>query len=99
MDVIPIPKPRKPIRDRKYLEWVASHPCLVCGGPAGQAHHVRFGHAAGMGTKPDDLRVIPVCAKCHDKIHNAKIPPHIGREEIYEGMIELLIEWIAKERK
>ena len=100
MNVEPIPKPRKSIKDRKYLEWVASHPCLVCGGPAGQAHHVRFGQAAGMGTKPDDYRSIPVCAKCHDKIHNWKLDANdIGREEILECMLYLLIEWHVRSRQ
>ena len=97
MDVTPLPKPRKPIQDQEYLDYVKMQPCLFCGQqPAGQAHHVRFGHKAGMGIKPDDYRSIPLCQKHHDDAHNAKIPPWIGREEIFECMVDLLINELAR---
>lgn len=91
MDVTTFPKPRKPIQDKDWLNHVRMQPCLFCGQrPAGQAHHVRWGHKAGMGTKPDDLRCIPLCPKCHGDVHNAKIPAHIGREEILECVLDLV---------
>lgn len=100
MDVTPRPKPSKSIQDKAWKNHVQSQPCLFCGRtPAGEAHHVRFGHKAGMGTKPDDYRTIPLCHKCHDDVHNYRIPSHIGREEILECMLDLLTKEVIRYRK
>ena len=91
------PKPRKPIKDPEYLKWVRSERCLFCGEyVAGNAHHVRFGHSAGIGTKPDDYRTIPLCSSCHDDAHNARVPAHVGREEILEWMLKSVIEYFVE---
>ena len=41
----------------------------MCNGISTDVHHIRH-HAfgAGMGIKPDDLFIIPVCRTCHQTI-------------------------------
>lgn len=57
-------------RSRKYLDWVKTLDCSICGAPADDAHHIiGRGHMGGMGTKAPDLMVIPVCRGCHGEIH------------------------------
>ena len=41
----------------------------------------------------------PMCPLCHTQAHNAKIPAHIGREEILEGMLDLLTEEVSRCRE
>ena len=54
-----------------YLARVRLLPCLACGvEPAGVAAHVRrqsgtFGKHGGMGIKPQDKWVVPLCHGCH----------------------------------
>lgn len=49
-----------------------------------------------MGMRPSDYRTIPLCPKCHADAHNARIPRHIGREEILECMLDLLTAEVTK---
>ena len=64
-----IPKPKR-IKDPKYLEWIKKRVCLCaytwCGGDI-VPHHIEAG---GMGTKCDDTKTIPLCAKHHRELHD-----------------------------
>ncbi len=51
---------RNPI-DPKYLAWVRTLPCVVCGKRA-EAHHAGD---HGMGQKPPDRTAIPLCRFHH----------------------------------
>ncbi len=72
-------------KDAAYLDLVRALPCLRCGRSPVQAAHVRMSAngepPVGMGTKPSDSRVLPVCQGCHldvnDSIHRA------GEEAFY----------------
>ena len=60
----------KPIRNKPYLNYVASLPCVVCGQePAGDAHHAIGVGFGGMGDKASDLFTMPLCRVCHDILH------------------------------
>lgn len=60
----------KPTRLRHYLSWVKEQPCVVCGNPASDAHHL-IGHGRGsMGSKGSDLTAIPLCRTCHTDLHD-----------------------------
>lgn len=60
----PCPKVKK-IRDRAYLEFVRSLPCIICGKVGVEAHHqAEKGHGT-TGGKPGDERVLPVCVYHH----------------------------------
>ncbi|EGM8589384.1 TPA: DUF968 domain-containing protein [Escherichia albertii] len=52
-----------------YTRWVKTQKCVTCGNQADDPHHI-IGHGlGGMGTKADDLFVIPLCRKCHNELH------------------------------
>ncbi|UAN61561.1 DUF968 domain-containing protein [Serratia sp. JSRIV006] len=55
--------------DSKYIKWVKTRPCSGCGGSSDDPHHV-IGHGqGGTGTKAHDLFAIPMCRRCHTKLH------------------------------
>ena len=58
-----------PWRSEKYLAWVRTQPCLMCGGPA-EAHHIKgVGNFSGAGVKASDILTMPLCHKHHDAMH------------------------------
>jgi hypothetical protein len=79
----------KPYRSKKYLAFVRSHGCIVCGKPA-EAHHVRRSYwGAGTAIKPHDYVTIPLCRDCH----KPKTEKELDVERI---IISLLMEYIEK---
>jgi|SRR6056300_273591 len=67
---------RKIIKDKKYLMWVCSLPCISCQVRDGtykisetiQAHHVQLRRYGAMIR--DDSRVVPLCFyPCHHLLH------------------------------
>jgi len=64
--------------DKNYLKHQSKQTCLYCGGwntdNEGNRevipHHVRKYGKGGTGTKPPDWYTIPLCHKCHTKLHN-----------------------------
>jgi len=62
-------KPR-PFRSRRYLDWVKQQPCVMCGAPADDPHHlIGVGHMSGMGRTAPDTMAMPACRQHHDEIH------------------------------
>ena len=60
----------KRYRNAKYLAWVRSLPCFLCGGLSGEAHHIKgIGHLSGAGLKASDVYVMPLCNTCHGDMH------------------------------
>lgn len=64
----------KRFRSAKYLKFVRSLPCVLCGGQANAAHHITgMWSLSGMGLKAPDSFSMPVCDgpgdTCHRKIH------------------------------
>jgi hypothetical protein len=53
----------------KYLQWVKSQPCCVCGATADDAHHIIGYGQGGIGTKAHDLFTIPLCPVHHSELH------------------------------
>ena len=57
-------------RSRKYLDWVKTLPCVMCGAPADDPHHIKgVGGMSGAGLTAPDWAVMPVCRQHHDEIH------------------------------
>lgn len=67
-------------RSPAHCAWVRSHRCVVCDSPTNiEAAHVRLGSNTGMGQKPNDWRVVSLCAGpnanndgqlgCHNRQH------------------------------
>lgn len=59
----------KPVRSKRYLSFIRSKPCIVCGSLLhAQAMHHSFGQGT-MGGKPSDLWCLPGCHSCHHLEH------------------------------
>ncbi|MGQ7286033.1 DUF968 domain-containing protein [Vreelandella venusta] len=68
-------------RSPKYLAWVRTQPCVVCGATTGIAAHHMIGmyNLGGMGLKAPDSYAMPACDPaagsfndCHQQIHRIK---------------------------
>lgn len=55
--------------NEKYTRWAKAQPCLCCGNPADDPHHLVGYGQGGTGTKAHDLFVIPLCRAHHDELH------------------------------
>ena len=73
-------KKRPTVEERKYMSKVASFGCIACEKdglddiPA-EIHHVR--KHTGMGLRPSNFDVLPLCASHH---RTGKISVHLGKE-------------------
>lgn len=57
-------------KSKKYLAWIKTQPCAVCGDPS-EPHHIKgVGHMSGTGLKCSDLLVIPLCHFHHSEMHS-----------------------------
>ena len=82
----------KPARNARYLAWIRTQPCVVCGERRG----VEASHTGphGLGQKSPDTSAIPLCAKHHRtgndsyhrlgprrfaQVHNIDIPALVRR--------------------
>ena len=64
----PIPK-IKPVRSKRYLDFIRSKPCVVCGKPGpSEAAHQSVGYRA-MGSKNSDFYTVGLCHHCHSEQH------------------------------
>lgn len=77
--------PKEPKRENRWrspahCKWVRGFACASCGSITNiEAAHVRLGSHTALGRKPDDWRVVPLCAGpyasadgtvgCHDLQH------------------------------
>lgn len=63
-------KPDPRWRSRKYLDWVKTLPCVMCGAPADDPHHIKgIGNLSGAGLTAPDGYALPVCRSHHEEIH------------------------------
>ena len=83
-------KKRKPRAgdDCAYLDWVKTQPCVLCGGPADDAHHITGRGFGGMGLTAPDLLTMPVCRADHNLIHES--PAH------WDWQYEWVVKTIAR---
>ncbi len=58
------------IKDKKYLKWVASNPCIICQQNGCNAHHITYAQFRGISQKVGDQFTIPLCVKHHHQLHN-----------------------------
>lgn len=53
-----------------FISWVKKQPCMCCGQPADDAHHLIGWGQGGVGTKAHDVFTIPLCRKHHRALHH-----------------------------
>lgn len=75
----------KPIRDKSFLKWVASLPCLLCGvAGASQAAHIHTKGQKAKGQKVGDNQAAPLCHAgandCHRKVDHYEV--EIDRDRV-----------------
>jgi len=59
-----------PVRSAKYLKFVRGQRCAFCARPATEAHHTgRLVGGGGVGIKPCDMLVAPLCGEHHRELH------------------------------
>ena len=53
----------KPVRNSRYLAWIRTQPCLVCG----STRWIEAAHTGphGLGQKSPDTSAVPLCAMHH----------------------------------
>jgi len=76
-------------RDAKYLRFIASLSCVICGRLPAIYHHVHKKGCVCKGIKPDDTRTIALCDTHHKETHQ------IGRDTFaakYDLDYDVLIE-------
>lgn len=72
------------VKSRKHRKFIASLPCICGKVGRTQSAHVRKNNGGGMGFKPDDSHIIPLCCSdglwtgCHDRERE------IGEEAFWE---------------
>jgi len=72
----------KPIRSKKYRDWVKTLPCILTGvEPAGGCHHGIAIGEGGVGTKACDLLSMPVTEESHQKFHRLDLYPELKEEQ------------------
>jgi hypothetical protein len=63
-------------RDEKHLAWIRTLPCCLCGASPVDPAHLRVAsinddkRETGMGEKPSDKWVLPLCRRHHDEQHS-----------------------------
>jgi hypothetical protein len=82
----------KPMRDLRYLAWIRTLPCVVCGSARGSEASHTGPH--GLGQKSPDSSAIPLCYRHHRtgrdsyhklgarrfaQVHNLDIPAIVQR--------------------
>lgn len=89
----------KRYENRKHLEYVASLPCLVTGGPS-QAHHLLkpWSGIRGTGRKAGDENTVPLSPEAHTALHmngdeEAWAFEHFGHVAALRGASERI--WLA----
>ena len=58
-----------PIRSKKHLFFVSQHGCVICGRTDVQSAHIRYA-GGGIGLKPCDSFVTPLCIEHHQEQHS-----------------------------
>lgn len=82
--------------DAKYLKWLRTLPCAICGHyPPSQAAHIRLGGVGGVAQKPI-FSAIPCCANCHTTQHR-KSHEAIGNKDFWLLLKDKYLKlWINK---
>lgn len=61
----------KNLRDARWLAHVREQGCMICGASPCDPAHIRIGAGGGMGLKPPDNMVVPLCNDHHRAQHES----------------------------
>ena len=94
-------------QNRKYLDWLKSQPCVICGMvPSDPAHQPSRWN--GTGIKSPDTYCLPLCRRCHEREHRghttfwgqALMEPgeHNIREVIHSICLEYFTRFLSEQK-
>ena len=67
----PVTQKQPRLKSKKYINWVKSLPCCVCGTDQEITAHHLIGHGTkGTGIKSDDRLTMPMCFEHHHQLHH-----------------------------
>lgn len=85
----------KTFRSKKYLDFIRSKPCLVCGKPGpSDPHHENLGFC-GVGMKAPDTHTVPLCRECHQRRHITGVIDNMVFS-VPHSIIGFLTEYLGK---
>ena len=91
-------KKRPTVAEKKWMQQVADYGCIACekdglNVPA-EIHHIR--KHTGMGLRPSNFDVLPLCASHH---RTGKISVHLGKKAFVEryGTEQEILEKVNRE--
>ena len=61
---------QKTYRNKKYLAYIRTLPCIICGGIAEPCHVRKSYWGAGVSQKPHDYVAVPGCRTHHNDVEN-----------------------------
>ena len=70
--------------NKKYIKWVCTQDCVVCGEPGYSdnqivPHHIKgIGHLSGGALKAGDNWAMPMHVKCHNYFHHEVLKDGYG---------------------
>lgn len=83
-------------RSEKYLDYIRSLPCTMCGAyPPNDPHHETL-HAGGMGLKAPDSHVVPLCRDCHGVLHAIGKKSFWRKKDIPMTIIKYLTDYLER---
>ena len=70
------------MKSEKYLSFVRTLPCALCGSHPSEAHHaINIGLGGYIGGKVSDILSMPLCQRHHAEIHR------IGRDDSQKNWV------------
>ncbi len=94
------PKPQT-YRNKKYLDWIKTKPCVACGAPADDPHHMTV---AGTGVRGSDYFTLPCCRAHHDdmQLHRwmiLEVKWHFTKADAWRRVAELMQEYLLQKER
>ena len=84
-------------RDKKYLDYIRSLPCTVCKCPApSHAHHHPLEGHSSVGLKTSDFRTVPLCFRCHDRVHRSGRVSFWGNTDVEVVISKLNVDYFLR---
>jgi hypothetical protein len=81
---------RGPARNPRYLAYIRTLPCCVCGAFRVEASHT--GSDGGMRQKASDFSAVPLCHRCH---RTGKRAYHVIGKRAFEALHAISFDAIA----
>lgn len=78
---------QKNIRNRRYLDWLKTQPCYMCGVIPCDPAHIRRFTDGGTGLKPSDCYALPLCRPHHQEQHAiGELSFYGGADKVYKAI-------------